>query len=145
MTRGRRKPDNIRALHGESVPARPVVDDTAPTLPARLAPDAASIWQETVDDLRRLRVLDHGDAGLLAAYVQCRVQFERATVLLSEHGAELDPDETKTYERRLREASDRIAAFSSKLGLNASARASISTSDDKPWTGPGLDPRRLLS
>lgn len=143
--RGKRKPDHLRALHGEPVPVRPMGDDTRPEPPESMSQPARMAWEQTVNELSRLGLLDRADAGIIAVYVEQLVRHERAAHLLAEWAHLMEPDEIVVWERRLHWSSALIAQHATRLGLTPAARQTMTVeAPERPAPGR-LSPERLLN
>lgn len=139
----------LRGGHKERInDDEPMPDDGTPECPST-NPDIVEVWQYTVRQLSRMRIVTMADRDALYAYCTHVVQFRLAQkmierdgpIITGSHGGLQRHPATNT----IREASAAIKAYSTVFGLTPGARAGIKVADQKLPAAAEAGAQRLLS
>ncbi len=123
---------------GEGIPTCPSTDD-----------EVRAVWDYTIDQLSRMRVVTMADRDLLATYCEAVVQHRRATEVISQRGIIVEGSHggwvSNPAVKVQREAATQIRAFGTEFGLTPSSRTRIKVGAQKPSEAPEKGASRLLS
>lgn len=104
------------------------------------------VWDYTVEQLRKMKVLTMADRDMLLAFCQAVVMHRRASELLDRTGYLIEAEEglfPHPAIRLQREAAASMKAFGTEFGLTPAARTRIRVADQEPAKPVGA--ARLLS
>ncbi len=155
MTRGRKPtPTVLKLVAGEKRKDRINTDEPQPGegIPACPSehPEVQRVWDYTVGQLARMRVVTMADRDVLLAFCQAVVMHREASAMLAQDGYVLVEDRTgKVYthpaSRMLKDAAATIKAFGTEFGLTPAARTRIRVGDQKAPERNEARAARLLS
>lgn len=110
-------------------------------------PQVRKVWDYTVDQLQRMRVITMADRDALAAYCEAVVQHRVASEILAREGLIVEGSHGGSVphpaQKIQREAAAMLRAYSTEFGLTPSARSRIKVGDSQPEKTQGAG--RLLS
>jgi P27 family predicted phage terminase small subunit len=152
MTRGRKPmPTQLKMIKGERQD-RVNHDEPQPETGIPICPVSDrrvnEVWDYTVEQLRKMRVLTMADRDPLLAYCQAVVMHHRCSELLDGEGylwqgSDGDVMVPHPAVKMQREAALLIKQFGAEFGLTPSARTRIKVGDQEPAKEQGAN--RLLS
>lgn len=98
-------------------------------VPDWLSDEARKVWRKTVKDMEEFELLDKVDEDVLGAYCDAVAKYQEANDLIDQHGyTEVNAQGNtivSAYVKLAQGYSRLILSYSSKLGLNAEARARL--------------------
>lgn len=150
MVRGRKPtPTALKLVKGE-IPSRinddePQPDPSEPTCPSK-NPKVQKMWDYTIAQLRRMRVVTMADREPLVAYCQIAVMHAEACDIVDREGMLVKtPNGGMAHPalRIARDAATQMRAYATEFGLTPAARTRIKTADQQPPKEQGAS--RLLS
>ncbi len=149
------KNENVRVLHGDKAGrlenAKPKLPFGEPDFPpwlaeGDLAKEGRRIWDETIDDLRKLRSLAHCDGPALAAYVEAVLINEASAKEINEKGLIIKGYRGSRVKNPAltpwMNSADKIRAFAREFGLTPAGRSGIDLPEDP---GDGKSASRFFS
>lgn len=150
MVRGRKSvPTSLKLVKGER-PDRvnhdePQPEQGAPACPSR-NPAVRKVWDYTVAQLTRMRVVTMADRDVLAAYCEAVVSFEQASQMIERDGPIMvTPNGLRAHPavKMQRDAAAQLRSLASEFGLTPAARTRIKVADQSDSKPTGAS--RLLS
>lgn len=138
----------LRGGHPERINRdEPMPDDGIPECPSK-NPEIVEVWQYTIRQLSRMRIVTMADRDALYVYCTQVIQFRRAQKMIEEDGLLIRSPHRGMIrhpaQATLREASAAIKMFATVFGLTPGARSAIKVADQKvPAKEAGA--QRLLS
>lgn len=150
MVRGRKPtPTALKLVKGEQKSRinddEPQPDPSEPQCPSK-NPKVQRMWDYTMAQLRKMRVVTMADRDPLLAYCQIAVIHSEACEIVDREGVMLDTPNGGTPHpaiRVARDAATQLRQYATEFGLTPASRTRIKTSDQQPEKAQGAG--RLLS
>ncbi len=140
MTRGRKPQPTalklVSAQHPERINAdEPVPTEGIPACPSRNR-EIRKIWDYTIVQLTRMRVVTPADRDALFAYCNAVLVHKQASDILEAEGLVIEGSHggmvSHPAQKIQREAATQVRAFCAEFGLTPSARTRIRVGDTTP-------------
>lgn len=144
------KNSNVRELHGDRTDrleaSKPKLPFEEPECPKWLGEEGLQIWEQTVDDLRKLRSLARCDEPALSAYVEAVLINRQSAREINKKGLMVKGYRGSRVKNPAltpwRDSADKIRAFAREFGLTPAARSGIELPEEP---GDGKNPSRFFS